>query len=240
MRLDVILSPAEPWSAGAAGTAVVIDVLRASSTILEALVNGARGVIPVAGVDQAVRIADEIGRETALLCGERGGAAIAGFELGNSPPEFTPARVKGRTLVMSTTNGTAALIAARGAQRCIVAALRNAHAVAAALAAADADAVLVCAGREGRFALEDALCAGIVARGVVDAGKVVELGDGARAALRLAGRQGRRLDRVLARTEAGRQLRSIGKGRDVTFCARLDVHDRVPVVREGRVQLQDP
>ncbi|NIP79971.1 MAG: hypothetical protein GWM90_12415, partial [Gemmatimonadetes bacterium] len=105
------LTPGELPARGLPAQVVVVDVLRATSTIVEALANGARAVFPVATVDDAARIAQGIGRDSVLLCGERKGLRIEGFDLGNGPPEFGADRVAGSSLVMTTTNGTAAFLA---------------------------------------------------------------------------------------------------------------------------------
>lgn len=143
---------------------MVIDVLRASTTMITALASGAVRVIPVADVAEARRLAADAG-PAALLGGERGGVRIAGFALGNSPLEYRPARVAGRTLVITTTNGTAALEASRGAREILVGAIVNRSAVAAAIRrlAVPGDAVhLVCAGTDGRVSAEDVLAAGAI------------------------------------------------------------------------------
>lgn len=231
-------TPAELSGGVADRTVVVIDVLRASSTILEALVNGARDVLPVESVEQAVRKREELGRRDVLLCGERDTQPIAGFDLGNSPLEFTRERVEGETLVMSTTNGTRALLACTAAARCLVASFLNAGAVAAALAEAGEAALLLCAGREGRFALEDALCAGMIARRVrrrLESG--FQGNDASAAAIALAGRYARRLQSTLEETAAGHRLVEAGRQEDVAFCASLDRYAEIPRVRERRISL---
>jgi len=236
VKLDVVFTPAEADAAKLAGrTVVVIDVLRATSTIVEALANGARAVIPVDTVERAVRTASEIGRGDTLLCGERGSKLIEGFHLGNSPLEFTAEHVAGKTLVMTTTNGTMALLAAGAARRCVLGAFLNATAVTAALAEED-DAVLLCAGREGRFALEDAVCAGWIGRRMAQRGRT-RATDSARAAMRLASRLGRPPLRFLRRTAGGAQLRRLGLGRDVEFCGAIDRHTSVPELRDRRAVL---
>jgi 2-phosphosulfolactate phosphatase len=236
LNLDVVFTPGEIEAAKLAGRAiVVIDVLRATSTIIEALTNGARAVIPVDAVERAVRTAGEIGRGEVLLCGERGSKPIEGFPLGNSPQEFTAERVAGKTLVMTTTNGTLALSAGAMARRCMVAAFLNVRAVVGALAEED-DVVLVCAGREGRFALEDAVCAGLIGR-ALSSDRRVRGSDSARAALRLASRLGRPPLRFLRRTTGGVQLRQLGLGRDVEYCGTLDRHSSVPEMRDRRITL---
>lgn len=239
MKLDVAFTPGE-LTGGAAGerTVVVIDVLRATSTILEALVNGAHAVVPVESVEAAVAKAQEIGRDQVILCGERAGEPIPGFHLGNSPLEFTPERVAGRTLVMTTTNGTRALLIGATGARCFVGCLLNARAVAHAVCDADDDVLLLCAGREGRFALEDALCAGMIARAVAVLSERRPVpNDAARTAAWIARRREAAIERSMLRTAAGRHLRRLGRVEEVKYCARINRHPRVPAARERRVTL---
>ena len=144
------------------GIAVVIDVLRASTTIITALAHGARRVRPVLTVDEARALADGAG---VLLGGERGGLKIEGFDLGNSPREYSRDRVGGRSIVITTTNGTAALHACSGAAEVLIGAIVNRSAVAAAAHAlarehGGCDVHLVCAGTEGAVTEEDLLAAG--------------------------------------------------------------------------------
>ena len=239
MKLDVVFTPGELGGGGVGQrTVVVIDVLRATSTILEALVNGARDVLPVESVEQAVRKAQEIGRDQVILCGERDVERISGFELGNSPLEFVAGKVGGKTLVMTTTNGTRAILLGSAGARCLLASFLNARATADALRNADDDVLLLCAGREGRFALEDAICAGLIARHVRRAtGRPVETNDGARAAMLMAGRFGRSLAAVLPRTAAGRRMVSLGRQDEIDFCAAVDRYEQVPRVQERRITL---
>jgi len=156
-----------PEGAVAGGIAVVIDVLRASTTIITALANGAARVRPMADVAAARASAAALGPGT-VLGGERGGVRIDGFDLGNSPAEYARDRVAGRSLVITTTNGTAALAACRAAREIVVGAIVNRSAVVAAVrrlaaAAADCDAVhLVCAGTDGAVTAEDVLAAGAI------------------------------------------------------------------------------
>ncbi|MEX0907569.1 MAG: 2-phosphosulfolactate phosphatase [Gemmatimonadota bacterium] len=235
MRLDVAFTPAEARGLVAGRSVVVVDVLRATSTMIQALVNGARSVLPTPGVEEAVRKADELGRDAVLLCGERDAMPIRGFHLGNSPVEFTPERVAGKTLVMTTTNGTSALLAAAGADACYIGALLNVGAVARRLAAEGSDTLLLCSGREGAFALEDAACAGRIARVVRHQVEGVRGNDALRASLRIARRPP--TARGLGRTAAGARLRELGRYDDLAFCAREDLHDVVPVLDEHRVRL---
>ncbi|HEX3865332.1 MAG TPA: 2-phosphosulfolactate phosphatase, partial [Gemmatimonadaceae bacterium] len=139
----------------------VIDVLRASSSIAAALANGARAVIPVESSEEVITRAKNFERGEIRLAGERKMLTIPGFDLGNSPREFTRAAVDGRTILMATTNGTPAITNTAGARDVVVASYVNYTAVLTMLRAAlrgGADVTIVCAGRDRQFALEDAGC----------------------------------------------------------------------------------
>lgn len=237
MQLDVFFTPEELAGADIAGhTAVVIDVLRATSTITEATANGARAIYPVDTMEEAVRLGQNLGREGLLLCGERKGVKIEGFDLGNSPLEFTREAVEDRVLVMATTNGTPALVAAAAARRTLPASFLNLSAVAAEIAEDDAVAV-ICSGRESRFALEDAVCAGMLARRLMEmtGHDDDEPNDGAAAAIALANRWAEELVGVLRRSAAGRHLIEIGHEDDVVHCASVDLFDVVPRLEDRRI-----
>ena len=174
-----------PAGATAGGIAVVIDVLRASTTMITALAHGAARVLPVADVDEARRLAGELGQR-ALLGGERGGLRIQGFDLGNSPREYTAGRVAGQTVVITTTNGTAALHASRDAAEIVVGAIVNRTAVAEAvrrLAGNRGVVHLVCAGTDGVVSTEDVLAAGAILDAASADGRDDVLDDAAREAL---------------------------------------------------------
>ncbi len=240
MRLDVAFIPAEVAARDdlADRVVVVIDALRATSTVVEALANGARAVLPVPGIDDAVRVAQSVGRDRVVLGGERRSLPIEGFDLGNSPREFTPDRVGGRFVALTTTNGTGALLGAASARRVLVGAFLNLDAVAAALASDGGAAAVVCAGREKRFALEDAVCAGMLVARVADrTGAPLELNDAGAAAVALAGRYGADLVAMLERTAAGRQLIEAGLGEDLAFCATVDRHGVVPELHDRQITL---
>lgn len=242
MILDVLFTLDERLRRGVEPAAVaVIDVLRASSTVVEALANGAVAVVPVASRAEALRRAARPDIADALLCGERRGVRIRGFELGNSPGEFTARRVAGRTLVMSTTNGTPAMLRWQrpvGGPSVVLAAFLNLNAVAEFLAGVAGDVVVQCSGRRRRFSLDDALCAGELAQAVVRRrrGVGVPIGDGAQAAMALARELGGARERTLRESAAGRALAALDLEGDVEFCAMLDRHALVPELREGRIQ----
>jgi 2-phosphosulfolactate phosphatase len=242
MRLDVLITPGEVMPADVARrTVVVVDVLRASSTIVEALAAGARALYPVAEIEEALKLANTLGRDEVLLCGERKSLAIDGFDLGNSPGDFTAERVAGKLIVMSTTNGTGALVTAGAAARVIVGSWLNLAAVVEDLVRSAAEPVFLCSGRESRFALEDAVCAGTMAAAVMEASgdDDWELNDGALAALAMA-----KLypdpDELFRLTAAGKQIVEAGLREDLAFCALTDRHDVVPVLHDRQISLSIP
>ena len=217
---------------------LVIDVLRASTSIAAALANGARAVIPFEGVDDAIMRARSLEQSDVLLAGERKMAPIPGFPLGNSPREFTADVVTGKTIVMTTTNGTAALYHANGAGEVLVGAFANYAVILARLRAAaraDKSITIICAGTNGRFALEDAICAGRFVRGVARRGIQPQLGDAANVAAMIDRRMGADLPAVLRDSEHGRALSDAGLGEDETYCATLDSHPVIPVYRDRQV-----
>ena len=236
MKLDVLITPGELMPADVARrTVVVLDVLRASSTIVEALAAGARALYPVAEVEEALRLANTLGRDEVLLCGERKSLAIDGFDLGNSPGDFTAERVGGKLIVMSTTNGTGAVVAAGGAARVVVGSWLNLTAVVDYLARTGAEPVFLCAGREGKFALEDAVCAGTLAAALMERSEADwELNDGAMAALAMALRYPDP-DELFRETAAGKQIVEVGLREDLAFCALTDRHGVVPVFHDRQI-----
>lgn len=248
MKLDVYFTPGELTGLELADRVVVIDVLRATSTIVEALANGAKAVLPVGTADEAARIAQNLGRDSVLLCGERKALPIEGFDLGNAPVEFDRDRVAGMSLVMTTTNGTRAFLAVaerRGGvvdpdgSAVLAGSFLNLSALVSRLAGGESPVAVVCAGREGRFALEDVVCAGALVRGLrhADAGGAV-LNDGAVAALELAATHMADLQRMLELTAAGRHLVEVGREEDLAFCASVDRTDVVPRFRDRKITLE--
>jgi 2-phosphosulfolactate phosphatase len=219
VRVSVGFIPLDPPPAP---VGIVVDVLRATSTICQALASGLEQVTCVGEIEDA----RELAREGVALAGERQNVKIAGFDFGNSPREFLEPRPEFSSLVMTTTNGTRLLLAA--ASRCetvLVGSLLNLEALLAELAGASEVAVL-CAGVEGRFALDDAYVAGRIAAALGG-----EPDDAALAAIRIADSFPSALDGIGAGISA-ENLRATGLAEDIAFCAREGVIDRVPRVVE--------
>jgi 2-phosphosulfolactate phosphatase len=237
MTIDAYFTAAEVDPAALfEATVVVVDVIRATTTVVEALANGARGIYPTPSTEEAVKLAHSLGREDTLLCGERKGAKVQGFDLGNSPREFTREVVAGKRLVMSTTNGTRALVAAQAGARLLPCAFTNLSSVAGALAEEE-HVVVLCSGRDNRFALEDALCAGHLIGRLTRSGTAAHaMSDAARAARALA--SGRKpTKKFLAATDGGQALIEIGLGEDLDICAEVDRHEIVAEMRDRVITL---
>ena len=212
MRVHVAFTPAE---AERAPTAIVVDVIRATSTIAQALASGYRRVLCCAEVAEARELGERLGE--AVLAGERKAVAIPGFDLGNSPREFT--EPLGETLVLTTTNGTRAILAAAAsAEAVLVGSLLNLDAVAAA-GRGGGDVEIVCAGLDGRFTIDDAYCAGRIAELLGG-----DRSDAAEAAVRLA----RSFADAGAGLSASENPEHALLGEDIAWCARESVLDVVP------------
>jgi 2-phosphosulfolactate phosphatase len=237
MKIDVFFSPAEVAEAPMESkVAAVIDVIRATSTMVEALANGARGIFPTVSTEEAIKLASSLGREDTILCGERKGLKVEGFDLGNSPSEFTTERVQGKQLVMSTTNGTRAFLSVAGAHRVLAASFLNLSAVAEALQGTE-EVAIVCAGKEDRFALDDALCAGnLIEKLVAGEEADVTLNDAGRVALELSSSHEVSAE-FLQSTAAGRALEAVGLEEDLEHCAALDRYSSVPEMKEKQIGL---
>jgi 2-phosphosulfolactate phosphatase len=219
----------------AGGTAVVIDVLRATTTIVYALEAGAKEVLPCREIEEARALAKKFPREEILLGGERMGKPIADFDLGNSPEEYLSYDVEDKTIIFTTTNGTRALLATGPASRVAVGGFVNAGAISRWVGAAPGRAWLVCAGEGGRFCLEDAACAGYLVDRVLGRHPDALLSDSARAALRLARSYRGDWTAMLAEASWAQGLVRAGRGSDLPLCVAIDTHDLVPVLRGGRL-----
>jgi 2-phosphosulfolactate phosphatase len=243
VKLDVFMSPGELAPGDVLGRVVaVIDVLRASTSIAVALANGARTVVPVMDVDEVITLAKQFERGQVRLAGERRMVAITGFDMGNSPLEFTAEAVSGCTVLISTTNGTRALIGLQGARDIVVASYVNHAAVSAMLRAAarSTDISIVCAGTEGHFSLEDAACAGRYVRSIMQAGIPVTANDAAIACALIDGKYGDNIAEIFKDSIHGQALAEAGFGDDLVACAAVDSHPVVPIYQDKQITRLGP
>ncbi|MBL0172620.1 MAG: 2-phosphosulfolactate phosphatase [Gemmatimonadaceae bacterium] len=240
MKIDVLLGEAPVAPADVADrVVVVIDVLRAATTAATALANGARMLIPFESVEEAAQRAKTMDQESVRLGGERRMVRVPGFDFGNSPLEYTADVVAGRTIVFTTTNGTLALTSTHGARVCFFAGFVNAQASVTAMCRASGgtvDMTIVCAGTDRHLALEDAVCAGRLVRGVLDAFPETECGDAARLVDAIAQSYHEDMAALIADSSHARALTTAGFDADVACCFAID---SVPVaVRYHDRQLQ--
>jgi len=238
MRIDVFFTPLGLNAGDLTGRGVVVvDVLRASTTVITALANGAKAIIPAATAEEAVRLASNLEKDGVVLAGERKSLKIEGFALGNSPREMTAAAVGGKTIVLATTNGTPALVAAQGGDPVLVGAPANFRALAArarAVLEQRGELVVLCAGRDKQFALEDGYTAGRLIKAVRRGVKRLELNDAARAAIALTDAVATWTE-ALEGSEAARQLAEADLAEDVRFAAKPDRFTVVPSYADRRI-----
>lgn len=214
-------------------TCVVFDVLRATSTMVTALAGGAAAIHPVRTIEEARELGQQIPGHV-LLGGERGGERIDGFDLGNSPLEYTDLP-SGVHIVTTTTNGTVALRACDGARRTLVGSLLNLDAVADSIAADAPDRlVIVCGGTGRAMALEDVLGAG----GLISRLPDWRLDDASQLAVAYSRAMGGRVQEVLRESQNGRTLIDKNREKDVEWCSQVSVMQIVPVLTQGVVRVE--
>ena len=244
MRLDVLFGVQQLTPQDVQGRVVaVIDVLRASTTIAVALSNGARAIIPMESPDDAVTRSKQFERGAVRLAGERRMLKMDGFDLGNSPAEHTREAVESKTVLLSTTNGTKALLAVQGARDVVVASYVNLSAVSAMLRTAlrgGADITLVCAGQDRQFALEDAACAGRYVHAVSKRLTNLDMNDAAFSASLIDKKFGDNLVRLFDSAAHGRALAAAGFAEDLLACARVDSYPVIPVYQDRQITMLGP
>lgn len=241
MRIDVAFAPAGLAAQEVAGrTVFVVDILRATTTICAALHHGAKAVVPCASNEDALRLKETLGPDEVVLAGEFNTHPIPGFQLGNSPREFTDEKLlRGRFVALTTTNGTRALLAVAHAAQVFPFAAANFSLVAQRardVVENDGDLLVLCSGREGAFALEDAYAAGRLVHAAIGGRKLRQgLNDAALASLDLVRRYRDRWNRPLHLSTAGRELTRLGYGGDVADAATQDAYPVLAHFHERRV-----
>ncbi len=235
--VDLFFTPAAVSNERLKGfTTVVIDVLRAATSITMALSNGAREIIPSESIASASEIASGLNRNDLLLCGERDGKLVEGFDLGNSPADYTRDRVRGRTLVFGTTNGTPALIRASVSHRVFLCGFVNMNSVVDKIAGLENPFPLavLCAGKNLSFAMEDSVCGGMLIDKLTS--RLTEkfrLNDAGKAAMILYKDFSGDILSLLRQCNHGEYLIEIGMESDLPICASDSVLPVVPELKDG-------
>jgi 2-phosphosulfolactate phosphatase len=248
--LDLYLLPKHAFPERLArATVIVVDLLRASTTICHALAAGAECVMPFAEIDETLAAAERFGRKRVLLGGERGGRLIPGFDLGNSPAEYTRATISGRRILFTTTNGARALKHARSSRRVLVGAAVNCQAVAQAAEHASRVAIL-CAGTDGEIAREDVLTGGAIVEALFSLSSQTwtpnrDAQDAIiqwRTLVASAHETNRSVAECFAlelrNTQGGRNLLAIDHGADLQVCAQFDILTVVPELNAATGELR--
>jgi 2-phosphosulfolactate phosphatase len=218
-------------------TTIVIDVLRASSTIITALSNGAKEIVPVSGIESAIKLSGGIFGGHTLLCGERNTKKIDGFALGNSPLEFTKELVAGKSIVLYTTNGSKAIVKAKFSENLFIGAFLNLNFLINHIINLNNDIEIVCSGRNNFFSLEDALCAGFICDKIFQKEKEFMLSDSAKASIALKKKFGNDLLQTLKESEHGKILIENGFENDIEYCSQNSILDVIPYYNNASIKL---
>ena len=244
MRLDLFFTPNQAKPSDTAGRLVaIVDVLRASTTVATALGNGAKTVMPLEGADEVIFRSKEFARSQIILAGEQKMHPITGFDLGNSPQDFTKKAVEGKTILITTTNGTRALLGVQGARDIVIASYVNFTAVLAMMkvaASSNTDIAIICAGEEGGFTLEDAACAGRYVRAIPKRADSVQLNDAASASVLIEKKYGDNIAKVFKESTHGQALEEAGFGDDLAAAAEVDSYPVVPIYQERQITKLGP
>lgn len=240
MDLKVHLSVKELSEKAVLGrTTVIVDVLRASSTICAAFANGAKDLIPVEDMAAAGRILSNLDEDICVSGGERDGLKFDSFQLGNSPLEYTEEVVSGKTVVLKTTNGTNAIMASRSSETMVIGCFNNASASVNFVQDVD-ELSIACSGWRGIASLEDCLFAGYMVNELRQLKENVTLNDGAILSLNAYLQSKKRLSEAILASDHGQRLVDLGFEEDVTYCSRLDLVDIIPVYKGDRIVTESP
>ncbi len=237
MKINVLFSPLNTDDLYFTNkTTVVIDVLRATSVITQAIKNKAKEIIPVATVEFAVKVSGGMFGGQTLLGGERNTKKIEGFALGNSPFEYVKKIVEGKSIVFYTTNGTKAIVKAKFSENLIICSFLNISAVARYIVKLGTDVEILCSGRNNLFSLEDSVCAGRLVKEIAKLNSDLTLNDSTLAAITLDDKFGSDIIDMIKNSEHGKILLENGFEKDIEFCSQLDVIDIIPYFKSGTIK----
>ncbi|MEJ2506069.1 MAG: 2-phosphosulfolactate phosphatase [Ignavibacteriaceae bacterium] len=240
MKLNVLLSPLNADELYfTQKTTVVIDVLRASTTVISALSNGAKEVIPVGTVEFAVKVSGGMFGGQTLIGGERNTKRIEGFALGNSPLEYTRETVENKTIVFYTTNGSKAIARAKFSNELFVCSFNNLLGMAQRLIKLNKDVEILCAGHNNLFSLEDTVCAGMLVGRIKRLNRSVKISDSSIAAQVLYEKFEDDIPKMLDNTEHGKRLIQNGFKKDIEYCSRYNITKNIPYFDGNALKLLD-
>jgi 2-phosphosulfolactate phosphatase len=240
MQIDIQLVPCPPKPDLLSDrTVIVIDVLRATSVIVHAMAQGAAEIIPVTTVEEAFRLAKRFPPGTTLLGGEKDTQKIEGFDLSNSPKEYVAEKVKGKRLILRTTNGTQAFRLVSSGGEVVIGSFFNITALVERCLALGRDIFIFPSGDEGHFSLEDTVCGGMIIDRLLKKGKwPVVLTDAAHVSHFLFKRFETNLLEAFHLSNHGKVMIRLGLGNDLLYCAQIDLLSLVPVFQDGAIRVR--
>jgi len=239
MIVDVIpsikdLSPTKIYGK----TVIVLDIFRCTSTIVTALANGCREVIPARSELEAKEIAAKLEPNSFVLAGEVRGTKIKNFDFGNSPLEFSQEVIRDKTIILSTTNGSEAIKASKSAKHIIISSFLNVSAACSRAVTYHKDIVIICSGTNGNIALEDLMGAGCHVSRLKHYYQDVMLSDQARTFYYLYNYFKENLNQVLQTSRSGLNLQHLGYEQDIAFCLQKNLYKLAPVYQNNSISLQ--
>lgn len=212
---------------------VVIDVLRATSVMVTAFKNGVKSIFPFENIEDTKQAYSL--NNNGLLAGERKGFKIDGFHFGNSPLDFTQEKIDGKNIFMTTSNGTRAIKNAKGYDSLYIASYLNLSAVANILLKDEKDTVILCAGTDDEFSLDDALCAGMIVNKISE-NTEIQMNDST-LSLKILASFTKDIESVLLKSKHYSYLKSIGYEKDLEYCIQVDVCNVIPIYKHGEIKL---
>jgi 2-phosphosulfolactate phosphatase len=244
-EIDIVLLPDELRDRDITNSlVVVIDVLRASSTITTALAEGARRIIPVFSLEEARKRAGNYHPDEVLLGGERNGKKPSDFDLGNSPLEYKSQKIKNKTILLSTTNGVKAINQVQRAKKIIIGCFLNIQAVIQYCQSYSKEVLLVCAGERRSVSLEDTVCAGMIKYIVEGNNKQVDPNypyhhDDALVACQMYLKFKDDLLHMLKTSSWGKHLMVMGLEEDLIFCTQENIYQYIPIMKKEALIIED-
>lgn len=233
MKVDVVISSDDIKNEKIKNrTVIIVDMLRATSVIVTALQNGCKAVIPVTSIEEAKKIAEK-DREKYILGGERNAVKIEGFDFSNSPLEYTKDIAEEKTLIMTTSNGTKAINKAISAKNILVGALINASSVAKKAFELKNDIIIVNAGTQGQFSIDDFICSGFIADCILKNGEV-EMSDIAVTAQYVYSQNTNVID-YIKKAKHYKTLINLGLEKDIEYCCKKNIANLVPEYKNGKI-----
>lgn len=235
-KINIVLTPAEFQYYNIIDSnniIIIIDIFRATSTIVTALANGAHSVIPVQSVDEAISFKNK----GYLLAAEKDGVPVQGFDFGNSPLEFLDDRIKNKEIVITTTNGTQAIQVAKNKGEIIIGAFLNLSAIAQYLIRQNKDVIMLCAGWKNKFNLEDFVFAGSLTYQLYNSHQFELASDSALLGYLTFDRSRRKLKEFLNMASHKKRLENLNLEEDIDFCLSVDKYDVIPILHDTKIML---